>query len=174
MDMLNNKYYHGSKKYFESFESNKSYGSKRRFVIGAFWFSNSLNVAQSYGNYVYEVKLNIENPYIVDANFENYSEIYLSELPTEIGIQIDLIDNRNPGDTINEINYRKQTDPEHFIKFDTKDLALAAMRAGYDSLIVKNVIDAGNKSALKIFAITLAVFNNSQIKIEKINTKEYA
>lgn len=166
--------YHGSKKLFEKFDANFSYGSKRRFVVGAFWFTDNLKVAKSYGKYIYEAKLKITNPYIVDANFENYSEIYLSDLPKEIGLQIDKIDNRMPGDTINEINYRKQSDPEHCLRFDTCDLATAALRAGYDSLIVKNVIDAGNKSALKIYQTIYAIFSADSIVIKNVKIKNYA
>ena len=166
--------YHGSKKLFENFDANFSYGSNRRFVIGAFWFTDNLKVAKSYGKYIYEAHLEITNPFIVDANFENYSEIYLSDLPKEIGLQIDILDNRMPGDTINEINYRKRTDPDYCLRFDTRDLALAGMRAGYDSLIVKNVIDAGNKSALKIFQTIYSVFNPNSISIKNVNIKNYA
>lgn len=166
--------YHGSKKLFEKFDANFSYGSKRRFVIGAFWFTDNLKVAKSYGKYVYESNIKIANPFIVDANFENYSEIYLSDLPKEIGHQIDILDNRMPGDTINEINYRKQNEPDYCLRFDTRDLALAAMRAGYDSLIVKNVIDAGNKSALKTFQTIYAIFNAEKISIINVNAKDNA
>jgi hypothetical protein len=161
--MNNNLLFHGSKKLFKKFDAEFSYGSKRRFVIGAFWFSDNIKVAKSYGKYIYEVNLEIVNPFVVDANFENYSEIYLSDLPHEIGLQIDILDNRLPGDTINGINYRKQVDPDYCLRFDTRDLALSAMRAGYDSLIVKNVIDAGNKSALKFFQTTYAIFNKNRI-----------
>lgn len=173
--MINsNPLYHGSKKLFQKFDTNFSYGSNRRFVLGAFWFTDNLKVAKSYGKYIYEANLKILNPYIVDANFENYSEIYLSDLPKEIGLQIDILDNRMPGDTINGINYRKQDDPDYGLRFDTRDLALAAMRAGYDSLIVKNVIDAGNKSTLKIFQTVYAVFNTDSIVINNVNSKKYA
>lgn len=173
--MINNyTLYHGSKKLFKNFDSNFSYRSKRRFVIGAFWFTDNLKVAKSYGKYIYEASLEIANPFIVDANFENYSEIYLSVIPKEIGFQIDILDNRLPGDTINEINYRKQSDPDYCLRFDTHDLAWAAMNAGYDSLIVKNVIDAGNKSALKSFQTIYAVFNSNNIVINNVNTKIYA
>lgn len=169
-----NPLYHGSKKLFENFDANFSYGSKRRFVIGAFWFTDNLKVAKSYGKYIYEANLEITNPFIIDANFENYSEIYLSDLPLDIGLQIDVLDNRMPGDTVNEINYRKKTDPEYCIRFDTSDLALASMRAGYDSFIVKNVIDAGNKSALKTFQTTYAIFNADKIIINNVNIINYA
>lgn len=174
--MKNNKHqlYHGSKKLFENFEANCSYGSKRRFVIGAFWFTDNLKVAKSYGKYIYEAELEITNSFTVDAQFHNYSEIYLSGFPKEIGVEIDTIDNRMPVDTINEIIYRKKTDPDYCLRFDTSDLALATMRAGYDSLIVKNVIDAGNKSALKIFQTIFAVFNPNSISINNISTKNYA
>lgn len=169
-----NTLYHGSKKLFEKFDANYSYCSKRRFVVGAFWFTNNLKVAKSYGKYIYEANLEMANPFIVDANFENYSEIYISELPKEIGVQIDVLDGRMPGDTVNEISYRKNLEPDYCLRFDTHDLALAAMRAGYDSLIVKNVIDAGNKSALKIFQTIYAVFNTDQIIINHINNNTYA
>lgn len=161
--------FHGSKKRFEMFDSNFSYGSKRRFVIGAFWFTDNLKVAKSYGKYIYEIDLAIKNAFIVDANFENYSEIYLSSIPEEIGLQIDILDNRMPGDTINEIKYRRQSDPDYSLRFDSCDLALSAMRAGYDSIIIKNLIDAGNKSALKIFANTYSIFNSNNISIKNIN-----
>lgn len=166
--------YHGSKKIFQKFDAKFSYGSKRRFVIGAFWFTDNLKVAESYGKYIYEANLKISNPFIVDANFENYSEIYLSELPKEIGLQIDVLDNRMPGDTVNEISYRKQSDPDYYLRFDSRDLALVALRAGYDSLIVKNVIDAGNKSALKLFQTIYAIFNSDNIVINNVNIKKYA
>jgi hypothetical protein len=166
--------YHGFKKLFDKFELNFSYSSKIRFVVGAFWFTDNLKVAKSYGKYIYESNLEIINPYVVDANFENYSEIYLSDLPKEIGLQIDILDNRMPGDTLNELKYRKQSEPDYSLRFDTSDLALAAMRAGYGSLIVKNIIDAGNKSALKIFQTTFAVFNNNKITIKNVNTKDNA
>ena len=133
-----------------------------------------MKVAKSYGTYIYEAHLNFKNPFIVDANFENYSEIYLSDLPLEMGLQIDVLDNRMPGDTINEINYRKKSDPDYVLRFDTRDLALAAMRAGYDSLIIQNVIDAGNKSALKLFANTFVIFNQNNISIKNINSENYA
>jgi hypothetical protein len=149
-----NSLYHGSKKLFDKFDANFSYRSNRRFVIGANWFSDNMNVAKSYGKYIYEVELLIRNPYVVDAKCENYSEIYLSDLPNDIALQIDILDNKNPGDTINYMNYNKIHNPNYCLRFDTADLALSAMRAGYDSFIVKNVIDAGNKLALSIIANT--------------------
>src|SRR5690554_2462002 len=145
-----------------------------RFIIGAFWFTDNYKVAKSYGKFIYEVQLDFKKPFIVDADFENYSEIYLSKLPHEIGLQIDILDNRMPGDTINEINYRKESDPDYCLRFDTHDLALAAMRADYDALIVKNIIDAGNKSALKTFQNTYAIFNSNNISINDVKTKNYA
>lgn len=166
--------YHGAKKYFEHFDSNYSYGSKRRFVLGAFWFSDNITVAKSYGKTIYEVCININNPFKIDANFENYSEIYLSTLPKEICDVIDYLDNRRVGDTFNEIEYRKQTEPDYCLRFDSRDLAFSAMRAGYDSIIIENVIDAGNKSALKIFGTTFAVFNPDQIIINNIIRQDYA
>jgi hypothetical protein len=174
MNLENKTYYHGSNRTFQSFDQNKSYGSKRRFVVGVHWFTDNLNVAKSYGKYIYEVELIFKNPYVVDANYENYSEIYLSYLPNEIGLQIDNLDNKHHGDTINYMNYNKINDPEYSLRFDTADLALSAMRAGYDSFIVKNIIDAGNKSALKIFANTYAVFDINQIVIKNVSIKVYA
>ena len=172
--MILNPLYHGSKKLFDKFDANFSYGSKRRFVIGAFWFTDNFKVAESYGKHIYEVRLQIINPFIVNANFENYSEIYLSDLPEKIGVQIDNLDNKMSGDTINYIKYRKLDDPEFKLRFDTADLGLAAIRAGYDCLIVENVMDAGNKSALNIFQTTYAVFNPSLISINNIYTEVYA
>jgi len=164
--------YHGSKKSFEQFDSNFSYGSKRRAVIGAFWFSDNLHVAKSYGNVIYESTLEIINPFIVDANFVNYADIYLGVLPKEICDIIDYIDNRRTGDTYNELAYRRYTEPDFCLRFDSSDLAFSAKRAGYDSIIIQNVIDAGNSSALKLFATTYAVFNPDQIVVKNILIKE--
>jgi hypothetical protein len=174
MNFSDKTFYHGSNRLFDIFDANKSYGSKRRFVIGAFWFSDSLKVARSYGKYIYEVNLKTNNSFFVDANFENFCEIYLSHLPWDIGLQIDVLDNKKAGDTINYIKYQQLDDPEFSLRFDTSDLALAARRAKYDSLVVQNVIDAGSRAALKEFATTVAVFDINQIVINNVKIKDNA
>lgn len=166
--------YHGSNKLFEQFNERFSIGSKRRAVTGAYWFSDNIKVAKSYGKIVYETRVLLKNPYVVDANNENFCEIYLSSLPEEIGYQIDILDNKNKGDTHNYMEYYKKSDPDFFLRFDSKDLAWSALRAGYDSLIIKNVTDAGAKSALNIVANTYAIFDLSLISFTNIIIKENA
>lgn len=163
--------FHGSRKRFENFEERFSYGSVRRAVLGAFWFTDNLKVAKSYGSIIYETWIDLGNTFIIDANFENYSEIYLSSLPQEICNQIDRIDNKRIGDTYNLMEYYKKTDHDFSLRFDAKDLAVSAMRAGFDSLIIKNVIDAGNRTALNIFANTYAVFDSKRIIISNVIEK---
>jgi len=166
-------FFHGSKKTFSWFDEKMSYGSKRRFVVGAYWFSSNEKVARSYGKIIYRVNLKIKNPYILDANGENYSEIYLNILPKEMCIVIDRLDNRRSGDTFNTFNYRKIENPDFTLRFDSCDLAIAAKSAGFDSLIISNVIDAGGKSVLKTTSNIISVFNHNQIDIrETINSSE--
>lgn len=168
MFLKQNTYFHGSKKHFQIFDPNMCFGSKRRAVYGAFWFSDNVKIARSYGYYLYEAQLTINKPYIVDARYENYCEIYLSDLPKDIAEQIDFIDRKRPGDTYNYMKYQRSTNPDFSLRFDTRDLALAAMRADYDTLLVQNVMDAGNKSALNIFGTTCAVFSSEQIRLQKV------
>lgn len=161
-------FYHGSRKIFTQFDELMSYGSKRRFVIGAFWFSSNEKVAKSYGKIIYKVNLKVENPFVVDADGESFSEIYLSQLPQKMCLEIDRIDNKRPGDTFNTFNYRKRDDPDFALRFATDELAMAAKYAGYDSLIIYNTIDAGNKKALNITSNIFSVFNNNQIIIQEV------
>ena len=161
-------FYHGSKKTFNQFDELMSYRSKRRSAIGAFWFSNIEKIAKSYGKIVYRVNLKIENPFMVDAKGQSFSEIYLNDLPKKMCLEIDRLDNRRPGDTFNTFTYRKRDDPDFALRFASNELAMAAKYAGFDSLIICNAIDAGNKSVLKMTSNIFSVFNNNQITIQEV------
>jgi hypothetical protein len=161
-------FYHGSKKSFIQFDESMSYKSKRRFVVGVFWFSSNEKVAKSYGKIIYRVNLKIENPFIVDAKGENFSEIYLNYLPPNMCLEIDRMDNRRPGDTFNTFIFGKKENPEFSLRFASCELAIASKSAGFDSMIICNAIDAGNKSVLNIRSNIFSVFNNTQITIQEV------
>lgn len=129
--------YHGSTKLFFEFDKMKSYGSKRVSAIGAFWFTSNKKVALSYGRNLYNVLINFKKTYIVDAKGENYSEIYLTSLPKKMALEIDRLDNRRPGSTYNHLNYNKKEDPDFSLRFNSAELAMAAMFAGFDSICLR-------------------------------------
>lgn len=68
--------YHGSNNKFETF-NDKHKGSRMGNSpsnMGGFFFTDNIEVAKSFGKYVYTVKLILNNPLIIDAKKKDYSK----------------------------------------------------------------------------------------------------
>jgi hypothetical protein len=139
--------YHGSNVKFDTFRTGEN-----RYVF----FTTDINLADKYAihrskkteneKFIYNVYLKIENPLIVDANFESYDNI------STRGIE-------NCKESIKDLLKRGvntiTTDKTHQI----------AIKYGFDGVIIKNVHDGVGYGKDAKASTVYVVLNSNQIKI---------
>lgn len=137
-------------------------------VYGAFFFSDNKDNASSYGtksdngvrsfNGLKEVFLKADNPFVVDANGEQYHSVkaYFKERDT------------------GEINWERGGIVMDGNEVGVQDITIAARDLGYDSVIFKNIDDPGSEDFVGKPQTTIAVFSPTQIKSATDNTGAYS
>lgn len=132
----------------------------------------------------YEVYLNIQNPLVIDAQGENWSNVNFEPEDTEVtermhpvysrllelwkkeregsltkaeNIELDEVEERYR-ELENELNRKSK------IYETTRDVAKYAYESGYDGVIFKNIVDNGGYSLSDASSTVYVVFNSNQIK----------
>ena len=136
-------------------------------VYGAFFFSDNKDNASAYGtksdngvrslNGLKEVFLKADNPFVVDANGEQYHSVkaYFKERDT------------------GEINWERGGIVMDGNEVGVQDITIAARDLGYDSVIFKNIDDPGSEDFVGKPQTTIAVFSPTQIKSATDNTGSF-
>ena len=140
--------YHGSNNRFKKFDDNKP-----------IFFVDNYNIAKTYGEFVYKVKLEINNPVVFD--FHDKSTYLFNGkwyIPSELAIYM-----KNISDDLKNM-YSIDDDLKDELEYhDFEDVY-----GDLDGIIMKNIKDA-NDGMFSTFesATNYVVFNNEQIKIIK-------
>lgn len=154
--------YHGTGSDVDVFKT--SGGSGKTYGTGAF-FSSSPDVASTYatGNQknVSPVHLSLKNPVVIDANGKNWSQLSLdtkidlpetnvnnqdeyADLLNQLGVDVSNIPkertNKSKSTTFKELFGNELYDDE---SLSTDDIVRWAKKQGYESVVIKNVVDRG-------------------------------
>lgn len=130
--------YHGTNHKFDRFETH---------TLGAF-FSSSPIVARAYGNFVVPAHLALRHPLVVNAAGNSWDEIPFCEKLSALSRRVDFGFEGYEDGTV-----------------ETDTLARLAMKAGYDGLIVENVIDAPGFGNSIEPSVIYSAFDSAQIEI---------
>jgi len=151
-EIKNKDWFHGSENEFNTFEN-------RNPNITGFWFSDNEDNATTYGNKVKSAKLDIKNPLIIDAKGKKFTdnvevevlakypneEPYLTKIELDMDEVVWMVKNGKRKNSFIEI-------PDH---------------SKYDAVVFKNIIDPSLSSRSQTPQTSIAVLDNSQIKLKK-------
>jgi len=140
--------YHGTDNKFDIFDDSKP-----------IFFVDNINVARTYGDYIIEARLNIDNP--IELNFDGKSTYYFYDkwyLPSDLAIKIKTISD--------DIKNGYSLDDE--LKEYLEELGFSFFSGDLDGIIMNNISDAmGGVFSTHKPANNYVVFDKNQIMIVK-------
>jgi len=173
--------YHGTDYEFDEFVYNSGKNYVRDFE--GFYFSDNINVSESYSESKYVIKayLNIKNPIIVNMDNNNINGFARIDSKYLINMSDDFSNIESNGKPLDEVSIKYETGFDG-IEFDGYDfyvkgldyVSQLAKKYNYDGVFALNIEDTGRYKSEDIISNVFVAFNPNQIKSAYENNGDFS